>query len=263
MDDPLQVRAYAAAGRDGGVMAPTHLFHTVQASAAVLPGDVVLDLGCGPATQLAQIALLNPDSRFIGLDLSRKMLAVGSDYIRGLGLTNVELREGDITDLHEFAGASVDAVISSMTLHHLPTSAALARAFSEVARVLKPDGGVYLADFARLKSRRSMHYFAFQYDDRQSPSFTQDYWNSVQAAFTFNEFRALMGSLSARARAFRMAPLPFMQAIKAPDRRAADPALCARFQQLSAALPADQHADFRDIIHCFELGGMKSSMLEN
>ena len=103
-------------------------------------GGRVLDLACGPATQLAQVAELNADMEFTGLDLSTEMLASAEQHIRDCGLTNIQLTEGDITKLPQFLDASFDAVICTMALHHLPTLEHLDSCFSEIARVLKPGG---------------------------------------------------------------------------------------------------------------------------
>src|SRR3982750_1764238 len=70
MEDDEQVRAYSLAGRIDGVMSAAYLFHSAQASSVIKGARRIIDLGCGPATQLAQIASLNPDSEFVGIDLS-------------------------------------------------------------------------------------------------------------------------------------------------------------------------------------------------
>jgi arsenite methyltransferase len=62
MDDPQQVAAYAEAGRIDGIMASSYLFHSARISQVVQGCKTVLDLGCGPATQLAQVAQFNPKS---------------------------------------------------------------------------------------------------------------------------------------------------------------------------------------------------------
>jgi hypothetical protein len=64
MQDEEQVKAYALAGRIDGVMSAAYLFHSAQASSVIHGARRVIDLGCGPATQLAQIASLNPQSEF-------------------------------------------------------------------------------------------------------------------------------------------------------------------------------------------------------
>ena len=70
MDDPEKVAAFTRAGREDGVMAPVYLFHCAQICEVIRPGDRVVDLGCGPGTQLAMVARLNPDAHFLGIDLS-------------------------------------------------------------------------------------------------------------------------------------------------------------------------------------------------
>src|SRR5256885_4073148 len=75
MDDPAKVAAYIEAGHADGVMAPVYLFHCAQACEVIRAGDLVVDLACGPANQLAMIAALNPKAQFVGVDLSEPMLA--------------------------------------------------------------------------------------------------------------------------------------------------------------------------------------------
>jgi len=183
MDDPRQVREYTQAGLEGGVMAPVYLFHSAQICQVIRPGERVLDLASGPANQLAQIARLNPACQFVGVDLSAEMLDRARELITAQQLSNISFVTGSITDLGQFEDNSFDAVMSTMALHHLPDEDCLNRTFAEAARVLKPDGGLYLADFGRLKRNDSIDYFAHQYVDRQPPLFTQDYFNSLHAAF--------------------------------------------------------------------------------
>ena len=154
MDDPEKVAAYTRAGREDGVMAPVYLFHCAQVCEVIRPGDTVVDLGCGPATQLAMVARLNPDVRFVGVDLSEEMLERARAYGAEQGLGNVAFQQADVTDLGFLGDASVDAVFSTVALHHLPDVDHLQRTFAEVARVLRPGGGLYLVDFGHLKSEK-------------------------------------------------------------------------------------------------------------
>src|SRR5215831_4554810 len=89
MQDEEQVKAYSLAGRIDGVMSAAYLFHSGQASSVIYGARRVIDLGCGPATQLAQIASLNPDSEFLGIDLSPTMLDSARAHIAASGLRNV------------------------------------------------------------------------------------------------------------------------------------------------------------------------------
>lgn len=261
MDDEEQVRAYVAAGRETGVMAPTYVFHGANISDVIKPGDRVLDLACGPANQLALVARLNPDVSFVGIDLSPSMLAQAELLIKAQGLGNVSFQEGDITRLSAFEDRSFDAVVSTLSLHHLPTFEMLRQTFAEAARVLRADGGVYITDFSRLKVRSSIEYFAYQYVDRQPALFTQDYLNSLLAAFTLEELRAAATPLTGRAKLSSTWVVPFMASFKSPVRQPANPKLRERFKELVEALPAWHQTDLADIVRFFRMGGLESPLL--
>ncbi len=258
MEDADQVRAYTEAGREIGVMAPVYLHHCSQVCDVIRPGDTVVDLACGPATQLAQIARLNPETHFIGVDLSDEMLHKAEVYVRSQSLANVELRKGDISRLAFFEDGSVDAVMSTLALHHLPEQAMLDRTFREIGRILKRDGGLFLADFGRLKSERSMREMAFQYAERQPDIFTLDYLNSLKAAFSLDDFRRAMAALQTRASLYTTFLVPYMVAVKSPPRRVLDSALHASLKAVLAALPAYHRRDFMSIRRFSRIGGLHS-----
>ena len=256
MDDPEKVDAYVKAGRNGGVMTPVYLYHATQICSVIQPGDLVIDLACGPANQLGLVAELNPDTRFLGIDLSAPMLQRAKDHIDELQLDNVELLESDIADLSNLSDNSVDAVISTMALHHLPTVDHLLKTFEETKRVLKSGGGVYLADFAHLKSDKAIDYFAHQYKNQQPELFTLDYLYSLRAAFSKQDFRQAVERLGGLARLY--SPIfPFMISVKSEARRPADPALDAKLLERYKAMPRNQQVDYKDLSMMFRLGGLK------
>jgi len=262
MDDPDKVAAYTRAGREDGVMAPVYLFHCAQICEVIRPGDTVVDLACGPATQLAMVARLNPQTRFIGVDLSAEMLKKAKAYIAGQKLGNVEFHEGGITDLSFFEDDTVDAVISTVALHHLPDIAALEKTFSEINRLLKQDAGVYLVDFGHLKSEKSITNFAYQYADRQAELFTLDYLYSLRAAFSLKDFKVLSEKhLIKTAKLYSTFLMPYMVAIKSPPRRSPDQAIIASLDSIRKDLPSYHQKDLADLITFFQLGGLKSILL--
>jgi SAM-dependent methyltransferase len=262
MDDAEKVADYVAAGRELGIMAPTYIFHTAQMSEVVRPGDIVLDLACGPATQLGMLARLNPESHFIGIDLSEEMLRRARAYIEGLALDNVELRLGDITALEAVADASVDAVVSSMSLHHLPSLDSLDCCLAEIRRVLRPGGGLYLADFGHLKSEKSIRYFAYQHADRQPELFTIDYLNSLRAAFFFDDFKRLCAKrFGGDAQVLSTFAFPFMVVIKSKPRRSSAPDVSNGLAEIRASLAAVQQRDLEDLISFFRMGGLAAPLL--
>ena len=256
MASPRQVDAFAEAGRIDGVMAASYLLQTARISQTVQGCDHVLDLGCGPATQLAQIAAMNPGISFTGVDLSEAMLNAARDHVAGLGLMNVEFLLGDITDMRDIGDRSVDGVISTMTLHHLPTIDHLRACFSEIARVLKPEGAVYLVDFGRLKSLKSIKFFARLNEAHQPLVFTEDYEYSLRAAFLFDEFKGLTEQeLPSHVRALSTFLVPMLTVIKSADRPlAAD--FVARLRQMRRDLPVRYRRDLDDLRLFFRLGGL-------
>ncbi|MEI6335670.1 MAG: class I SAM-dependent methyltransferase [Methylococcaceae bacterium] len=262
MDNAEKVTAYTRAGREDGVMQPVYLFQCAQICEVIKPGDTVVDLGCGPATQLAMVARLNPKTHFIGVDLSNEMLDKARGYIEQQNITNVTFRQEDITHLSSFAFASVDAVISTLTLHHLPDLDALGRSFSEVKRILKPKGGLYLVDLGHLKSEKSIRDFAYQYADRQAELFTLDYLYSLRAAFYPKDFYTLYESyLAALGGFYKTFMTPYMMAVKSHRRREFDKILCEQLNQIKLNMPKTHQTDLKDLIIFFRLGGLKSLYL--
>ena len=262
MEDPQQVIEYTTAGLEGGVMAPMYLFHTAQVCEILCPGDNVLDLACGPANQLAQIARLNPGCNFVGLDLSSEMLGKAKCLIQSQGLLNITFAEGSITDLSRYDDKSFDAVMSTMALHHLPDVEALNQTYREACRVLKQGGGVYLADFGRLKRKDSIEYFAHQYQDRQPPLFTVDYLNSLLAAFSLQDFRsACSQSFGNHATVKSTWCVPYLVVTKTIPRRKLTNELVNGIIRLRNALPPHHKSDLADLLMFTRLGGLSSQAL--
>ncbi|MFT3734364.1 MAG: class I SAM-dependent methyltransferase [Rhodocyclaceae bacterium] len=256
MDDPAQVEAFARAGREDGVIGQIYLLHSVQLCSLIRPGDRVIDLACGPATQLAQVARLNPQARFLGIDLAPAMLADARRHIAAQGLANIELAEGDMTDLRGVADASADVVMSTFSLHHLPDTDALARCFSEIRRVLKPGGRVYLADFGRLRREASMHFMSHRFAELQGPLFTTDFHNSLRAAFSLDDYRAALSALQPdsgpRLRLIPSPLAPFMVIIRSPSVVRLPTAARSELRRLWQALPRFQRMDFEELRHAYK-----------
>jgi len=261
MDDPGKVAAYTRAGRVDGVMAPVYLFHGANILEVLKPGDRAIDLACGPATQLGLVADLAPEVSFTGIDLSEQMLKMARDYVDEKGYENVSLAAGDASHLDSLQDKSMDAVFSTMALHHLPDSAHLEATFREIGRVLKPDGGVYLADFARLRSPASIQYFAYQYADRQPELFTLDYLHSLKAAFSVANFRAACVHLADRAQLYAPPVMPFMLSVKSPARTTERDRLRPALAAIAQKLPPHHKTDLKDLETIYRLAGMRCGLL--
>jgi len=256
MDGPDQVLAFAEAGRSDGVMAASYLFNSARISQVIQGCRSVVDLGCGPATQLAQVAGLHPGVEFVGIDLSAAMLANAEAHVRELGLTNVRFIHGDITEIPGVADRSSDAVISTLALHHLPTGEHLRQCFRQIQRVLKPGGAVYVADLGRLKSLKSILYFAYMNAKHQPHIFSLDYERSLRAAFLATDFDALCREyLPDSMRVYTPYALPILILAKTADRPISSQ-LRTELREMRRKLNSRYRRDLDDIRRFFRWGGL-------
>lgn len=257
MEDPQQVAAFADSGKDQGILNYIYLFHALMSAPLIAPGDVVLDLACGPANQLLRHARLHPDAHFVGMDASMRMLELAEQNLRQAGVHNVSLQQGDMTRLDGMAAASTDVVLCSMSLHHLMDNTALQHCMQQIARILRPLGGVYLADFGRLKRRATQRFFAYDRMDLQSPAFTADFLNSLQAAFSLTELQQAAAMLAQAPSCFHTALAPFMVVLRSAPRRVVDPGLQQRVQLAYQQLGPGERRDLHNLLRWFRPGGLR------
>lgn len=111
---------------------------------APLPtGAAVVDVGCGGGMDLLLAAVhVGPSGRAIGVDMTAEMREQAAAGAKACGLANVEVRDGDATQLPVDDG-SVDVLISNGVVNLVPRKD---RAIAEIARVVKPGGRVQMAD---------------------------------------------------------------------------------------------------------------------
>jgi len=112
------------------------------AEAAVVPGDTVLDFGCGPggfAVEAARVA--GPGGMVYALDIMPLAARYVKRYAKKAGVANVQtITSGLETAL---ADRSVDVVLLYDIFHHLPRPDAI---LTELARVLKDTGRLSVSD---------------------------------------------------------------------------------------------------------------------
>jgi arsenite methyltransferase len=114
-----------------------------HAIAPIERGALVVDIGCGAGTDLLLAARrTGPNGRAIGVDMTAAMRQRALAGAQSCGLTNVDVRDGDATNL-PVEDSTVDVVISNGVLNLVPDKA---RAVREIARVLKRGGRVQIAD---------------------------------------------------------------------------------------------------------------------
>jgi arsenite methyltransferase len=110
----------------------------------IAAGETVLDVGCGAGLDLLLAAKrIGPLGQAIGVDMTPAMIERAKAAALKTGLwKTVKIRRGIAEEL-PIEGATIDVVISNGVLN---LSADKVRAFSEIFRVLRPGGRLYLAD---------------------------------------------------------------------------------------------------------------------
>jgi len=120
----------------------------VDVEAAILeavgdrPFHSFLDLGTGTGRLLELFS--DRYTQALGIDASHDMLAVARANLSRTGLTNAQVRHGDIYALNVPPG-SFDVVVIHQVLHFLDNPA---RALAEAKRALRPGGQLLVVDFA-------------------------------------------------------------------------------------------------------------------
>jgi ArsR family transcriptional regulator len=106
------------------------------------PFNFLVDLGTGTGRCLELFA--GKYGRGLGLDMNHSMLAYARGKLDAAGLSNTQVRHGDIYHLALGDGAA-DAVVMHQVLHFLSEPA---QAIREAARILAPGGHLLIVDFA-------------------------------------------------------------------------------------------------------------------
>lgn len=128
------------------------------------PFQSMLDLGTGTGRLLEIFAPLY--RRGLGIDMSREMLAVARANLDKAGISNAQVRQGDIFAPPADRDA-YDLVTMHQVLHYLDEPALAIR---EAARLLRPSGRLVIVDFAphALEFLREEHaHMRLGFSDRQ------------------------------------------------------------------------------------------------
>ena len=131
---------------------------TAKAVAKSQP-KTVLDLATGTADLAIAVAKRNPQAHIIGMDISEKMLDIGKAKIKKQELENqIELCFGDAAAL-PFGNGSFDAVTVAFGVRNFEN---LGKGLTEIHRVLKPDGHVFVLEFSmpeRFPVKQLYHFY--------------------------------------------------------------------------------------------------------
>jgi ubiquinone/menaquinone biosynthesis C-methylase UbiE len=152
----------------------------------------VLDVGTG--TALIPIELCRTDSgpRVVGIDMAEHMLELGRANVARAGLTGRIKLEKQDAKLFPMPPGSFGAVISNSIVHHIPEPG---RVLAEMARLTMKGGDLFVRDLLRPESEaelaRLVNLHAAGANDHQRQMFA----DSLHAALTVDEVRALVAGL--------------------------------------------------------------------
>lgn len=121
------------------------IYSSLLNEAGLLPGDRVLDLGCGSGTHFEWIAeLIGPSGTIVGLDADDDNLAISERRVTGASYGGqVTLQKGALTERLPFEDRQFDIVWCAGSLQYVPDPLAAIR---EMMRVVRPGGRVAVQD---------------------------------------------------------------------------------------------------------------------
>ena len=123
------------------IRAEVDLFEELIRQYSHIPVTRMLEIGCGPATHLPELA--RRSYAYIGLDISLAMLSYAQDRAQSVGATAVFVE----ADLRQFQlGEPVDFAFILLGSLFAQNTADLTAHFDAIGQALKP-GGLYLLDW--------------------------------------------------------------------------------------------------------------------
>ncbi|RYY63035.1 MAG: class I SAM-dependent methyltransferase [Chitinophagaceae bacterium] len=127
----------------------TRLAETMRASGTrlvesigVRAGMDVLDVGCGDGTTALPEARLG--ATVLGVDIARNLVEAARRRAEAEGLTNIQFRHGDVTNLEGIADESFDLVVSIFGAMFAPKPHEVAK---ELVRVARPGGRIVMGNW--------------------------------------------------------------------------------------------------------------------
>lgn len=109
----------------------------------------ILECGCGAGAFLMSLSKLYPGLTVTGVDYSESLLAIARQRLVG------QFYFSDMTQMNFLSDSTFGHTLSFSTFHYLPSEEAAKKAVSEMVRVTKPGGMIYLGEVSD-KSKYSL-----------------------------------------------------------------------------------------------------------
>jgi methyltransferase-like protein/SAM-dependent methyltransferase len=104
----------------------------------------MLELGCGVGSNLTGMAFQLPESEFIGLDLARRPITTGQNFVKDLGLKNIALHAMDVQEATGEQLGRFDYIIAHGVYSWVPQPVR-ERILAICREMLNPQGVAYIS----------------------------------------------------------------------------------------------------------------------
>jgi ubiquinone/menaquinone biosynthesis C-methylase UbiE len=167
-------------------------FLAARAGAGLAAGAEVLDVGTGTAQIPIELCGRDPLARVVAIDLAGHMLRVARENVsrRGFG-DRIALELVDAKRL-PYPGGRFGAVMSNSIVHHI---AQPRDTLVEMLRVVAPGGLLFVRDLSRPYDDASVRRLVEEYAGRCNAHQRQLFEDSLRAALSVDEMRALVARL--------------------------------------------------------------------
>jgi molybdopterin/thiamine biosynthesis adenylyltransferase/ubiquinone/menaquinone biosynthesis C-methylase UbiE len=182
-------------------------------------GGSAIDLACGPGHFSVCMAKYLKLEKLCGIDLSRPMIDVAWANMKRYCLSTCDFKVGDVTNLQHFDDAAFDLSTFTDAAHHMQDLETVRKVLTEMDRVTKPEGLVFVADLVRLKNQKLTEKYTqilgHDYQRRGLNSFYDDFRNSMYAAWTVSELSHAVAEINSQRHWIQVVPrgLPTVQFI--------------------------------------------------
>ena len=152
----------------------------------------ILDVGTGTAQIPVELCRQSEDCRIIAIDMAVHMLDLARFNIEVDGFTQrIFLQQIDAKDML-FESEMFDCVMSNSIIHHIPEPLAV---LAESIRVTRPGGLLFFRDLLRPESGEEVAHLVSTYAGDENEHQRQMFDDSLRAALSLSEVRAMVSSL--------------------------------------------------------------------